>query len=93
MRFDWPALMRLGLHGLGLTPDRFWALTPAAFKSLITLRKAPNSCELTPEARAAFCTNIPFSRLSREIPFFASRSLKGFSRLLGSASGSHIASV
>ncbi len=29
MRFDWPALMRLGLQGLGLTPDRFWALTPA----------------------------------------------------------------
>jgi len=29
MRFDWPALMRLGLNGLALTPDRFWALTPA----------------------------------------------------------------
>ena len=29
MRFDWPALMRLGLNGLGLTPDAFWALTPA----------------------------------------------------------------
>lgn len=29
MRFDWPALMRLGLNGLQLTPDRFWALTPA----------------------------------------------------------------
>ena len=28
MRFDWPALMRLGLNGLRLTPDRFWALTP-----------------------------------------------------------------
>lgn len=29
MTFDWPGLMRLGLRGLGLTPDRFWALTPA----------------------------------------------------------------
>ncbi len=29
MKFDWPALMRLGLNGLRLTPDRFWALTPA----------------------------------------------------------------
>lgn len=29
MRFDWPALMRLGLHGLGLAPADFWALTPA----------------------------------------------------------------
>ena len=26
---DWTALMRLGLHGLRLTPDQFWALTPA----------------------------------------------------------------
>lgn len=25
---DWPALMRLGLTGLRLTPDQFWALTP-----------------------------------------------------------------
>lgn len=29
MKFDWPALMQLGLHGLRLTPERFWALTPA----------------------------------------------------------------
>ena len=28
-RFDWPALMRAGLSGLGLTPADFWALTPA----------------------------------------------------------------
>jgi uncharacterized phage protein (TIGR02216 family) len=27
--FDWPALMRAGMQGLGLTPDAFWALTPA----------------------------------------------------------------
>lgn len=27
--FDWPALMRLGLRGLNLTPRDFWALTPA----------------------------------------------------------------
>ncbi len=26
---DWPALMRLGLVELRLTPDQFWALTPA----------------------------------------------------------------
>lgn len=26
--FDWPGLMRAGLHGLQLTPDQFWALTP-----------------------------------------------------------------
>lgn len=27
--FDWPALMRAGLQGLGLAPSVFWALTPA----------------------------------------------------------------
>lgn len=27
--FDWPALMRAGLRGLGLKPDEFWRLTPA----------------------------------------------------------------
>ncbi|MBK4217850.1 phage tail assembly chaperone [Paracoccus caeni] len=26
---DWPGLMRAGLNGLRLTPDQFWALTPA----------------------------------------------------------------
>ncbi len=26
---DWPALMRAGLRGLGLTPAEFWRLTPA----------------------------------------------------------------
>lgn len=27
--FDWPALMRSGMQGLRLTPEQFWALTPA----------------------------------------------------------------
>ena len=27
-RIDWPGLMRAGLHGLGLHPREFWALTP-----------------------------------------------------------------
>ncbi|HPE26251.1 rcc01693 family protein [Albidovulum sp.] len=27
-RFDWPALLRLGLHQLRLTPAEFWRLTP-----------------------------------------------------------------
>lgn len=29
--FDWPALMRAGLQGMGLRPDQFWCLTPAEF--------------------------------------------------------------
>ncbi|MFN4099530.1 MAG: rcc01693 family protein [Pararhodobacter sp.] len=28
-RLDWPGLMRAGMHGLGLRPAEFWALTPA----------------------------------------------------------------
>ncbi|WP_209425714.1 rcc01693 family protein [Pararhodobacter sp. SW119] len=27
-RIDWAGLMRAGLHGLGLKPGEFWALTP-----------------------------------------------------------------
>ena len=26
--FDWPGLMRAGLHGLGLKPEEFWRLSP-----------------------------------------------------------------
>ncbi len=33
--FDWAALMRAGLRGLGLTPDQFWALTPAELLVLL----------------------------------------------------------
>lgn len=33
--FDWPALMRAGLHGLRLTPGQFWALTPAELRVML----------------------------------------------------------
>lgn len=33
--FDWPALMRAGFQGLGLSPEKFWALTPAEFQLLL----------------------------------------------------------
>lgn len=33
--FDWPALMRAGLHGLGLSPDAFWALTPVELQLML----------------------------------------------------------
>jgi uncharacterized phage protein (TIGR02216 family) len=32
---DWPALVRAGLKGLGLTPDQFWALTPAELQVML----------------------------------------------------------
>jgi len=33
--FDWPALMRAGLHWLRLKPDEFWALTPAELQLML----------------------------------------------------------
>lgn len=35
--FDWPALMRAGLHSLGLSPADFWNLTPAEFLMMLGL--------------------------------------------------------
>ncbi len=32
---DWPGLMRAGMHGLGLTPDAFWRLTPMELKIML----------------------------------------------------------
>ena len=37
-RFDWPALMRAGIGGLGLTPAAFWALTPAELRIMLGAR-------------------------------------------------------
>lgn len=33
--FNWPALMRAGLHGLGLAPDVFWSLTPVELQLML----------------------------------------------------------
>ncbi|PWJ19153.1 rcc01693 family protein [Jannaschia seohaensis] len=33
--FDWSALMRAGMRGLGLSPAVFWALTPAELAFLL----------------------------------------------------------
>ncbi|MEO8245021.1 MAG: rcc01693 family protein [bacterium] len=32
---DWPGLMRVGLLGLGLTPEVFWRLTPVELKIML----------------------------------------------------------
>ena len=34
-RFDWPGLMRAGMHGLGLRPQEFWALTPVELRLML----------------------------------------------------------
>ncbi|EAQ01244.1 hypothetical protein OB2597_04550 [Pseudooceanicola batsensis HTCC2597] len=33
--FDWPALLRTGVKGLGLRPAEFWALTPAELRLML----------------------------------------------------------
>lgn len=33
--FDWPAMMRVGIRDLGLTPAVFWSLTPAELLLLL----------------------------------------------------------
>lgn len=33
--FDWPALMRAGLHELRLSPEVFWALTPCELETML----------------------------------------------------------
>lgn len=37
---DWAGLMRAGLRGLRLTPNEFWALTPAELQIMLGLEKA-----------------------------------------------------
>lgn len=32
---DWPGLMRVALHGLGLRPDQFWQLTPVELRLML----------------------------------------------------------
>tara|TARA_R110002124_G_scaffold183482_1_gene350902 strand:- start:53 stop:256 length:204 start_codon:yes stop_codon:yes gene_type:complete len=32
---DWAGLMKVGLHGLRLTPDVFWRLTPAELRIML----------------------------------------------------------
>lgn len=33
--FAWQPLLRAGLRGLGLTPEQFWALTPAELRLML----------------------------------------------------------
>jgi len=39
--FDWPALMRAGMQGLGLPPAQFWDLTPRELMLLLGLEQPP----------------------------------------------------
>lgn len=39
--FDWPGLMRLGLHVLRLPPDRFWRLSPVELLVMLGVEGGP----------------------------------------------------
>jgi len=39
--FDWPALLRAGVQGLGLRPAEFWALTPAELSLMLGEQAGP----------------------------------------------------
>jgi uncharacterized phage protein (TIGR02216 family) len=45
---DWPALLKLGLREMGLSPRDFWALTPAEFLMML------GDAAAAPMARARF---------------------------------------
>jgi len=40
-RFDWPALLRAGVQGLGLRPAECWALTPAELSLMLGEQAGP----------------------------------------------------
>jgi uncharacterized phage protein (TIGR02216 family) len=39
--FDWPGLLRAGLRSLRLSPDQFWALTPAELSLMLGVGSRP----------------------------------------------------
>ncbi len=56
--FDWPALMRAGLRGLGLKPGEFWALTPAELLLMLGLESG-GAATLTRDGLAALRAKFP----------------------------------
>jgi len=63
-RFDWPALMRAGLHGLGLAPDAFWGLTPAELQ--LMLGADPARTPLLSDGLAALMAAYPDKKKDHE---------------------------
>ena len=53
---DWPGLMRVGLQGLGLTPEAFWRLTPVELRMMLGTESAapPLTRSRLAELAAAF---------------------------------------
>lgn len=55
--FDWPALMRVGLKDLALTPDVFWSLSPAELRLILGEEAA--AMPLLSDGLAALMTSYP----------------------------------
>jgi uncharacterized phage protein (TIGR02216 family) len=56
-RFDWPAIMRVGMREHGLRPVEFWALTPAEFWLLLGF--APGGSAMTRDGLDALMAAYP----------------------------------
>ncbi len=55
---DWPGMMRAGLQRLGLTPDQFWALSPAELAMMLGL-SAPTAAPMDRARLAALAAAWP----------------------------------
>ena len=55
--FDWTALMRAGIQGLGRAPEVFWRLSPAEF--LLLLGDAPEAAPLRRAGLEALIARFP----------------------------------
>ncbi len=56
--FDWPAMMRVGLHQMGLKPEEFWGLTPLEFLIISGLEER-GSVAMTRAELAGLCAEFP----------------------------------
>ena len=56
---DWAGLMRAGLHGLGLKPAEFWALTPVELMLMLGRDPGAGPTVLTRSGLAALMARFP----------------------------------
>lgn len=61
----WPGLLRLGLSELRLTPDQFWALTPAELLVMAGLDADPGGAGMTRSTLAALVADFPDGPMTR----------------------------
>ncbi|MFK5997354.1 MAG: phage tail assembly chaperone [Rhodobacterales bacterium] len=57
-RFDWGAMMRIGMRRLRLNPDEFWQLTPLEFM-IISGLEGRRSAVMTRAGLQALCDRFP----------------------------------